>query len=148
MRSNRLATSSLILFGTFAIAACDNPTPRALVDASAQGSSLSAPAAPSLVGTPIQPEPATHAMPATPLPDASAEVNRETPIDMPPTLFAGNHTEDVTSNKDNQALKGEDKPQAKDLTATDEKMAMPLAGQANDHSSGALDKDATPKPAS
>jgi len=126
-RRTLFATSTLIIVAALT-AACERtsspPAPTAYENKDG-ASSLSAPPAPSMVGTPIAEVPATHAMaPASPLPDGPTA--RDTPANAP----------------------------AATLTEQKDKNQLPLAGQVNNHSSEAFksgrdeNAETAPKPAS
>ncbi|MEO8486981.1 MAG: hypothetical protein ABI585_11665 [Betaproteobacteria bacterium] len=111
MNARTLATTTLILLAA-TTAACQRTTstPPQPAVSGMDGSSLSAPAAPSLAGSPLAAVPATHAFPQE-APTATEPTARDTPANAPAAM----------------------------LTEQKEKTEMPLAGQANNHSSPAFE---------
>lgn len=108
-RPRQLATTTTLVLVAAIAAACERtPTPSTsrTADAANYATTLSAPAAPSMVGTPIEATPATHAMAVAP------------PAPEEPTA------------RDTAAL-----APGGTLTAQKENTAMPLAGQTDNHSS-------------
>lgn len=110
MNARMLATTTLMALAALT-AACERTTstPPAPTASSPDGSKLSAPPAPSLVGTPIDPVPATHAAEVAP-PAPSEPTARDTTANQPAATLA--------EQKD--------------------KNELPLAGQVNNHSSDAF----------
>ena len=110
MKNRLAATTTLVLLAAFT-AACERTsnTPPSPTTSAIDGSQLSAPPAPSLAGTPIEPVPATHAATVEP-PTPSEDTARDTPANEP----------------------------AKTLADQKENSEMPLAGQVNNHSSDAF----------
>ena len=107
-----LATTTMLALVAALSAACERtPTPQTSRsgDGDAYATTLSAPAAPSLAGTPIEETPATHKIAVAPLPPEEPTA-RDTPANLP------------------AATLGEQK----------EKNELPLAGQVNNHSSEAF----------
>lgn len=110
MNARTAATTALILLAGLT-AACErtSSTPPAPTTKFTDGSKLSAPPAPSLAGTPIDPTPATHTAEVAP-PAPSEPTARDTPANAPAATIADQK----------------------------EKTEMPLAGQVNNHSSDAF----------
>jgi hypothetical protein len=125
-RRTLFATSTMILLGALT-AGCERATtpPAPSAYSNVDGSSMSAPPAPSLAGTPIADVPATHNVAVAP-PAPEEPTARDTPANAP----------------------------AATLTEQKDKNELPLAGQVNNHSSEAFksgrdeNADTAPKPAS
>ena len=111
-RTRTLATTTMLALVAALSAACERtPTPQTsrTGDGDNFATTLSAPAAPSLAGTPIEETPATHKVAvASPAPDEPTA--RDTPANQP----------------------------AATLDMQKEKTELPLAGQVNNHSSEAF----------
>ena len=111
-RTRTLATTTMLALVAALSAACERtttPQTSRTGDGENYANTLSAPAAPSLVGTPIEETPATHKVAVAP-PMPEEPTARDTPANVP----------------------------AATLDTQKEKTELPLAGQVNNHSSEAF----------
>ena len=107
-----IATTTALTLAAALTAACERtPTPQTTRtdDGMTMATTLNAAAAPSLVGTPVEATPATHAIATAPVP-TDEPTARDTPANQP----------------------------AATLTDQKDKTELPLAGQVNNHSSDAF----------
>ena len=91
--------------------------------------------APAITSNGVLPEPVTNAAPIQQFPKGDPSVP-----DAPTVFAAQDAAEKVKAMQDTAALQQKPVPQEK-MTKAEESKAMPLPGQANDHSTTALDKN-------